>query len=261
MRPARPRGYGEPVSDETERPSPRQTLFDVLLAAGCLALVLPVSLSGIEAVPVNRPVGPALVVLTVLAVAPIAWRRHRPLAVLVVTLLAVLTMVVTRTTVALSTVGPLVAVYTAVAYASSRTRASVATAVLLVGFAATALLEPVDLSGEGTVVQSVVFAGVWLLAAATRVRADAERERSGRVATEERLRISREVHDIVGHALSVMVVQASVAEQLLDTRPDRARQAVVEIGRTGRTSLADIRRLLGVLHAADPDAAVVPGSG
>jgi signal transduction histidine kinase len=270
-----------PTLDEVARPTPRQTLFDVVLALGCTALALLVGLTGIEAVPANRPVGPDLVVLTVLAVAPVAWRGRRPLSVLVVTLLAVLTMVVTRTTVGLSTLGPLIAVYTAVAY-GTRARAHLATGILIAAFAVAAALGPVDLSVEGAVVHVTVFVCGWLLATATRtrrerfaaglarledeaaherVRAEAERERAGRVATEERLRISRDVHDIVGHALSVMIVQATVAEQLLDSQPERARHAVAEIGRTGRASLADIRRLLDVLHAAEPDSPGGAGLG
>ena len=251
----------------------RQLAFDVLLALVLLAVVLPINLSGIEAVPANRPPGPMLVVLTVLAIVPIALRRLYPLTVLSITLLAGLALVLTRNTVGFATLGPLVASYTAVAY-SSRSRARIATGILLTALVLAAILRPVDLSVEGAVVQLVVFVGGWLLARGTRERrelfaaglgrardeaarerdrADAERERAARTASEERLRISRELHDVVGHALSVVVVQAGVAEQLLDSRPDEARGAVAEIARTGRQALAEIRELLGVLRETDDD--------
>ena len=50
-----------------------------------------------------------------------------------------------------------------------------------------------------------------------RERADAERERASLTATQERLRVTRELHDVIGHAMSVMVVQAGAAGRLLDT--------------------------------------------
>ena len=250
-----------------------QQVGDVLLGVALTALVLPISLSGVEAVPANVAPGPLLVVLTVIAVSPVVVRRRFPLSVLVVTLLAALALVATRNVVAFATLGPLVASYTAVAY-QSRRRARTATAVLLVGFAICGVLQPVDLSLEGAVVQGIVFVGGWLLANGTRERrelflagleqaqheaarerdrADAERERARRIATEERLRISREVHDVVGHAMSVVVVQAGVAERLVETRPDQARLAITEIARTGRHALGEIRELLGVLREDDPD--------
>lgn len=248
-------------------------VFDVVLGVALTALVLPVNLSGLEAVPANRPPGPLLVVLTLLAVLPVVVRRRYPMTVLVVTLLAALVMVITRTTVGFATLGPLVASYTAVAH-QSQARARQATAVLVAGLAAGALLRPVDLSVEGAVVQVIIFTGGWLLARGTRERrelfaaglgraqdeaarererADTESERARVIATEERLRISRELHDVVGHTLSVIVVQAGVAEQLLTSRPEEARRAVAEIGRTGRQTLDEIRQLLGVLREGDLD--------
>jgi signal transduction histidine kinase len=253
--------------------SRRQRVGDLLLGLALTALVLPIGLSGVEAVPANVPPGPLLVVLTVVAVLPVVVRRRFPLSVLVVTLLALLALVVTRNVVAFATLGPLVASYTAVAY-QSRRRAGIATAILVVGFTIGGVLRPVDLSLEGAVVQAIVFVGGWLLANGTRERrelflvgldqaqheaarerdrADAERERARRIATEERLRISREVHDVVGHAMSVVVVQAGVADQLVETRPDQARLAIAEIARTGRHSLGEIRDLLGILREDDTD--------
>lgn len=66
---------------------------------------------------------------------------------------------------------------------------------------------------------------------------------------EERTNIARELHDAVGHALSVMVVHAGAGERSVDTRPERARRAFQAIGQVGRESLDDMDRLLGVLRS------------
>ena len=141
---------------------------------------------------------------------------------------------------------------------------------MILALALTAILDPVDLSREGAIISGAAFAGIILLATSTRARreraeadvraaeqrvtlererADAERERASLTATQERLRITRELHDVIGHAMSVMVVQAGAAGRLLDIAdPDRARTAVAEIGNTGRRAMAEMRNLLGVLR-------------
>ncbi|WP_298584651.1 histidine kinase [uncultured Kocuria sp.] len=67
----------------------------------------------------------------------------------------------------------------------------------------------------------------------------------------ERTRIAREMHDVLAHSLSVMVALADGATAALDRNPDGARRALQELSGTGRTALADTRRLLGVLRAED----------
>lgn len=81
------------------------------------------------------------------------------------------------------------------------------------------------------------------------LRAETERELLARQAVlDERARIARDLHDVVAHAMSVMVVQAGAAERLCDQSPERARQALVNIQDAGREALADMRRMLGVLR-------------
>ena len=85
---------------------------------------------------------------------------------------------------------------------------------------------------------------------------EGEREALDRVAmATERARIARELHDVVAHSLSVVVLQSDGAATVLDSDPDRARAALTDIGRTGRQALAEMRRLLGVLHEPDGPAA------
>jgi len=84
-------------------------------------------------------------------------------------------------------------------------------------------------------------------------RLEAERDAQAKIATAaERGRIARELHDVIAHNVSVMVVQADGASYALDTDPARAREALAAISATGRQALAEMRRLLGVLrHEGD----------
>ncbi|WP_106436669.1 MULTISPECIES: sensor histidine kinase [Streptomyces] len=84
-------------------------------------------------------------------------------------------------------------------------------------------------------------------------RLEKEREAQAKVAVAaERARIARELHDVVAHNVSVMVVQADGAAYVMDAAPDQARQALETISGTGRQALAEMRRLLGVLRSGAP---------
>ncbi|MFF8729108.1 sensor histidine kinase [Streptomyces sp. NPDC015171] len=87
-----------------------------------------------------------------------------------------------------------------------------------------------------------------------RARAAAETRRA---VAEERARIAREVHDVVAHTVSVMVIQASAAEDGFAARPEQARQALRDIEAVGRSALADLRWLLRAFRDDGPEA----GSG
>jgi signal transduction histidine kinase len=81
-----------------------------------------------------------------------------------------------------------------------------------------------------------------------------ERERDLRAheaVAEERARIARELHDLVAHNVSVMVVQAAAANDVFETQPQRAREALRDIERTGRSALTELRRLLGRVRQTD----------
>jgi signal transduction histidine kinase len=91
------------------------------------------------------------------------------------------------------------------------------------------------------------------------LRAEEEREeQAARAVADERRRIAREMHDVVAHSVSVMVVQAGGARRILDRDPARAAEAARLIERTGRGALLEMRRLLGVLGTADEPAAMAP---
>ncbi|MEU9339314.1 sensor histidine kinase [Streptomyces sp. NPDC048290] len=126
-----------------------------------------------------------------------------------------------------------------------------------------------DISPVGNVAVAVLvtvpFALAWVLGDSVRTRRayfaqleeraarlEKEREAQAKVAVAaERARIARELHDVVAHNVSVMVVQADGAAYVLDAAPDQARKALETISSTGRQALAEMRRLLGVLRTGE----------
>ena len=80
---------------------------------------------------------------------------------------------------------------------------------------------------------------------------EAHEEEVALAAADERRRIAREMHDVVAHSVSVMVVQAGGARRILERDPGRAVEAAAHIEEVGRAALTEMRRLLGVMHHAD----------
>ena len=115
------------------------------------------------------------------------------------------------------------------------------------------------------VIMTVPFVLAWVLGDSIRTRRayfsqleeraarlEREREAQSKVAVAaERARIARELHDVVAHNVSVMVVQADGAAYVMDSSPGQAKQALETISGTGRQALAEMRRLLGVLRTGD----------
>ena len=91
------------------------------------------------------------------------------------------------------------------------------------------------------------------------VQLELEREEKAQSAVvEERNRIAREMHDVVAHSVSVMVVQSQAAQRLLEGEQRAARQALSSIETTGRQALTEMRRLLGTLHRTDAELTLAP---
>ena len=89
----------------------------------------------------------------------------------------------------------------------------------------------------------------------------AREEETRRKLGEERLRIAREVHDVVAHAMVAINVQSGVAAHLIDADPEQARSALREIKATSGEALRDLRATLGVLRGDDDAAPLGPSSG
>jgi signal transduction histidine kinase len=93
-----------------------------------------------------------------------------------------------------------------------------------------------------------------------RLREDRERMAHDAV-VQERARIARELHDVVAHAMSVMIVQAGAARTVVERDPGEAARALRRIEDTGRFGMAEMRRLIGVLKAGDEEAELMPQPG
>jgi signal transduction histidine kinase len=132
--------------------------------------------------------------------------------------------------------------------------------------------------GEGLIASAFItvpFLLAWVLGDSVRTRRayyaqleeratrlEREREAHAQIAAAaERARIARELHDVVAHNVSVMVVQADGAAYVLDGAPEQARQALETISGTGRQALAEMRRLLGVLRSGEDGGYRAPGKG
>jgi signal transduction histidine kinase len=174
----------------------------------------------------------------------------------------------------------LILLYTLAAYRPRRVSVTGLCICLAGAFVAVARWVP----AQTGIVQKVLLAGViftgtalvvWVLGDSMRYRrayltsledraARLERERDAQAriaAAAERARIARELHDVIAHNVSVMVVQADGASYALRSEPDRTAQALSAISQTGRQALAEMRRLLGILRSDDQQADLAPVPG
>ncbi len=208
-------------------------------------------------------------------------RRRFPAVVLGAVAALVVALVVMGATLGGSFLAVLCAAYSAAVYGSRRLVivlvTGAAAAVLLIGLpqalgygrAVTRTVPvPTILAAAGAALFGLLIRGQFgarnaqLAVMAERAEwAAAQRAEEARRATlAERLRIARELHDIVAHHVSVIVIQAQGAQRMVDRDPDRSRRAMTDVERTARTALEEMRRLLGLLRPSDDDGgAGLPG--
>jgi signal transduction histidine kinase len=218
----------------------------------------------------RAPVPAVGVAVALVQTLPLLLRRRQPLAVLAVTVAAT-----AAVTAAWGFYNPLpagIALFTVATLCDRRIS-------LRAGGLALAVLAPPLwheagwLNLVGLVGRLLGFVVAWLIGDSLRtqrryVRAleeraeQLEREReaeAARAVAEEQARIARELHDVVAHSVSVMVVQAAAADDVFDTRPDRAREALRAIEAAGRDALVELRRLLGSVRGDRAEYAPQPG--
>ena len=206
----------------------------------------------------------------------LAWRRRAPSAVAgIIAVGWVVQAIAARSPSATwELIALLIAAYSVSAYQPLR-RAVPAGAVLLAAMWIVVLLDPTQ-EGSGALFTAPVLVGLpWIAGLAgrryadratelDRVNVELERRRDEDVAAatrDERARIARELHDVVAHSLSVMVVQAGAAEALLAHDPAAAGDPLAAIRRTGKDALLEMRRLLGVLKTDSDGLALAPQPG
>ncbi|WP_432931130.1 sensor histidine kinase [Microbispora sp. CA-135349] len=223
-----------------------------------------------------RQVGvPGLLLLSAALIVPLTWRRDHPREVFAVVAAVSFVQWLLDVVVLPANIAVLVAVY-GVASRCTLRWALAAGAVAELGLLL-AMLRWSPAPAQAWPSSSAFVVAVWIagIYANTRrryveslveraERAERERDQQARIAAAaERARIARELHDVVAHNVSVMVVQADGAGYAIDGDPEQARRAMQAISSTGRQALAEMRRLVGVLRqdAGSPAEEYAPQPG
>jgi signal transduction histidine kinase len=205
--------------------------------------------------------------VALLMTVPLAWRRRAPLAVVAVVMgaFAAQSLVLDPTpTPDIELIPALIAVYSIAAHGEGW--------IAFLGGGLSLAAGLIWLGVDDFLLPTVIFGGAWfagrlvqkrqLFAQAFAERAsvlERERDANARVAAaEERVRIARELHDAVGHSVSVMVVQAGAERLALGQERPATRDALLAIEQTGRAALAEMSRLLGLLRKEGEGLALAP---
>jgi len=242
------------------RRSPRA--FDITLAV--LLAVITVAGSAAEAHPtqasdkpppgVHLATAPAAYLAVAVSALVLIWRRRRPVLVLAVSLGAVLLYTCLGYVNGAAMLNPMFALY-AVAVAVPTKRAIALSVITMLSLmAATAAFGPFGTGGGFVLipgeVAAALFLGLWVASRrAYALRESAEQAR--RAIDTERLRIARELHDVVAHTMATINVQAGVAAHVIDQQPDQAAQALEAIKQASKEGLRELRGILNVLRQAD----------
>jgi signal transduction histidine kinase len=242
-----------------------------LVAAGVSTVFFVAELAGRGLPRGTLALGYALALLHTL---PLAARRRFPLAVLATSVASGLAFAALDLPPVFLGVAILVAVYSVAAY-GDRWVSLAGLAAAAVGSAAIQLT-PGRFQWPTPVTNTLIIGAAWLLghfahnyrAYAARLEErtaeleQAREELARRAVTEERLRLARELHDVVAHAMSVIAVQSGVGAHVADTQPQEAAKALAAIEATSRAALTELRRLLGVLRRdSEPQGDLTPVPG
>jgi signal transduction histidine kinase len=223
----------------------------------------------------EHPTTPVAYLLVVLLTAPFVMHRRFPRTSLAICLAALILYAPGHFTAYPGL--PIVALTFGISLHGSRRLALVTVIAAAAAMALALGLQPPGVVTEGSWISSELGIVVaWLAGenlrsrrarwAELRARAERlEREREAearRAVTEERLRIARELHDVIAHSMSVIAVQSAVGHHVMDTQPEQARHALAAIEATSRSAMTEMRRLLGILRQdGEPAGSLVPAPG
>ena len=242
----------------------RDGLRDWIDRRGDIALAAALTAAGIVEIwlephtPQTTRTAPLILLVTI----PLIWRRRWPLLVMAAVFMGT---AISREAPYVDSTCAVIAAYSVGTHERRR----------LVGLLELAILGLVVIAAFGGVIPSIptfiapfaVLFAFWTVGALirqSRAKADAMAERARRLETEQRLslaiaqaeeraRIARELHDVVAHSVSLMVVQAGAARQVVERTPDRAIGALEAVGETGRRAMQELRTILGVLGDSGGD--------
>ncbi len=242
----------------------RPLLMDALFA-GLMALIALSELFSDPAVGQPREPDVTGVALVLIGAASLTWRRTAPVTVLTL-VVGVSCVFYLRDYASFMAAVGLAGIYAVAAHEGNRRLAWISLGIgwsILFVVAYFTVLDGVDgfrwdsALGMTTTIGATMLLGMVIrnkeeIFADTKARAErAEADRRAeaeRAVTQERLRIAREMHDVVAHGMSLMTVQAAAAREITATRPDDAARLMHSMETTGRDALADMRRMLGVLR-------------
>lgn len=254
------------VGDGTfDHPPPVDIVAAVVLGLALLTELVVEHVLVVSGALVPAAVGVAMIVVIA---APLAWRRVTPVLTMAVSGTATGVFTLLGYGLGLAGLTLVLALYSVAAYGTredARISLAITAGFVLLGFGS-AWWRTGELEAVGFVVTSLVLTGVFALGDRTRtrrqlvaqleVRAE-EAERHQRLATalaaaDERRRIARELHDVVAHTVSVVVVQAGAGRRVAERNPDAAAAVLADIESSGRDALAELRRLVTVLRDDGP---------
>jgi signal transduction histidine kinase len=217
--------------------------------------------------PVPHP--SAALVLVGVACLALAWRRRYPVTVLAVSVTGVAVYSLLGYVNGAALIAPVLAMYAVATQVSARRAIILALVTLAVLMTATGVNNPFGRYSDGAfilipgMVAATAFAGIAVRnrrAYAVSVRDRAEQDARRRV-DEERLRIARELHDVVAHTMATINVQAGVAAHVLPTQPEAVAEALQAIKSASKEGLRELRAILNVLRQADDTDPVQPAPG
>jgi signal transduction histidine kinase len=258
------------------RPTRRAWQFDVLVALALGIATVYYGIDNVDNVVVReiapgvervlpRPSGPGglalMVTLAAIASSALALRRRYPLAVLCIVTAA--TLATPHSVMRLTFYAFVIAVYSAAVYSPYRvaTLAALPVSVVLVGtsgnsvtpivpneYIALLILVPMAVAAVGLRTWKLrTDEGRTRLSALEREQAEALR----RAVEHERARIARELHDVVTHNVSVMIIQAGAARKIMKTSPEQAGEALLAVEAGGRAAMTELRHVMGLLTMAE----------
>ncbi len=196
------------------------------------------------------------IVLLLLQTLPIATRSVAPIGALTVSIAAIsLHIAAGYEGVSAGTVVALVILYSAASLTDTR-RGIIAALLAAAGITIYFTTDRGDLGVTEALTTYALSAAAWALGIYVRSRreyTDVVEERSRLLEREREVRatIARELHDVIGHALNLVVIQAGGAQRVLESKPQLARESLASIELAGRQALTDMERMLGILHATE----------
>jgi signal transduction histidine kinase len=257
--------------DRERRAHPNR--FDLALTVVAVVLAIVAQLGGASDEAFRDPDALSLFLALAITV-PLYWRRRFPLPALLVSTVAICVLNVLDYSPDLVTVAVMFLTYAAAAYEPLR-RAVIGLVAVNVGILLIWILGAPDFDITQMTSTAALFTATWFAGSAVRSRAgavaarvaeaeeraEAHRQQAARSVAEERLRIAQELHDVVAHSMSVIAVQAGMGVHVIDQQPAEAKQALEAISRTSRSTLHEMRRLLGVLRGEEGERVHVPAPG